>query len=84
MNSVKPLGLRASNIFNKMVMVSPRSCARLFGLFVLIVGIAGCGTFGGDDDDVSDNWPEDKLYFAAKQELDEEELEAIKRSVGTN
>ena len=51
-------------------------CAALLWVFrplsfvILAIAITGCGTFGGDEDDVSDNWPEDKLYFAAKQELD--------------
>ena len=70
MNTVKQLGLRAPAIFRQSLPVSAHSILRLFGLFVLAVGMVGCGTFGGDDDDVSDNWPEDKLYFAAKQELD--------------
>ncbi|MGR8946897.1 MAG: outer membrane protein assembly factor BamD [Gammaproteobacteria bacterium] len=37
---------------------------------ILVLVLTACSTFGGDDDDVSDNWPEDKLYFAAKKNLD--------------
>ena len=44
--------------------------SRLILLMVVALALAGCGTFGGDDDDVTDNWPEDKLYFAAKKNLD--------------
>lgn len=36
----------------------------------LTLGLLGCASWGDEEDDVSDNWPEDKLYFAAKQELD--------------
>ena len=41
------------------------------GVAVLLLALGGCGILGSDDeDDIVDNWPEDKLYFAAKEELD--------------
>jgi len=46
-----------------------RTLKRLL-LSCIVIALVGCAGWGEEDDDVSDNWPEDKLYFAAKEELD--------------
>ena len=46
-----------------------RSVAELI-LVVIFVSTSGCGLFGGkDEDELPENWPEDKLYLAAKDAL---------------
>ena len=57
-------GLRASSRFQ-------RTGFQVVVILFSLVTLSGCGLIGSDDeDDIADNWPEDKLYFAAKEELD--------------
>ena len=46
------------------------SIARLGATLIVAIVLASCSSFGGNDEDSPENWPEDKLYHAAKDALD--------------
>jgi outer membrane protein assembly factor BamD len=47
-----------------------RITATILSLLVLITGLGGCSIFGDEEEESVDNWPEDKLYHAAKDSLE--------------
>ena len=49
-----------------------RTILRIVTILCLVaigIGLGGCSIFGKEEDDSPDNWPEDKLYHAAKDSL---------------
>ncbi|MGH8597503.1 MAG: hypothetical protein ACREXT_12670, partial [Gammaproteobacteria bacterium] len=44
---------------------------RMWSLVLSVAFLAGCGLWPDKDpEDLPENWPEEKLYFAAKDRLD--------------